>query len=158
MEREDEAGISQTYTVRLVVTGIPDSAGLRIRATDPIGLYISSRNPELAKEHFERLILILLMKRQLLTPERGGSVILAKRPDWKALLVDGSGEVVVRTMSAVEVVAAIRDGEPLILAAAEQLRADWWNDPQGNPFCFVSDHGGNIDEWVTAAIKKDFVL
>jgi len=46
-----------TYKVKLLVTGLPESAGLRIRSTDPTGLYVSSRDPAAAQWYFEGTII-----------------------------------------------------------------------------------------------------
>ena len=145
--------------MKFSVTGLPDTAGLRIRSTNPIGLYISSRDAEAAQWYFETKIVELATIRKLLVPKRGAGVrLLEGRLDWSIFIISGTGEVVIRTMSLEETREMLRVSTPTVLPPVQKLVTDWWKDSNGKKFCIVHDPGDMIDEWLVRCIDEDLEL
>ena len=146
-------------TVKFSVTGLPDTAGLRIRSTDPIGLYISSRNAEAAQWYFETEIIELATIWKLLVPGRGiGVRLLEGRLDWSIFIISGTGEVVIRTMSLEETREMLRASTPTVLTPIQKLATGRYKDPNGKEFYIVHDPGDMIDEWLVRCIDEDLEL
>ena len=145
--------------MKFSVTGLPDTAGLRIRSTNPIGLYISSRDAEAAQWYFETRIVELATIRKLLVPKRGaGACLLEGRLDWSIFITSGTGEVVIRTMSLEETREMLRVSTHIVLQPVQKLVTDWWKDSNGKKFCIVHDPGDMIDEWLVRCIDEDLEL
>lgn len=142
-------------SVKFLVTGIPDTLGLRLRSTEPIGLYISSRNAEAAQWYFEKMIVEFVGVRGLLVPEQGAGLRLEEKLDWNALTVSGAGETVIRAMSVEETCKMLRVSTPVMLPPVQKLATDWWKDPNENEFCIVHDPGDMIDRWLVESIEND---
>jgi len=146
----------RTLTIKLAISGIPDCSGIRIRSIDPTGLYISSQDREAAQWYFETLIIELVCARKLLVVEPGEGVMLSEQyTDWNNFLIQGEGEVIVRTISTQEVTVLKKEGTPIVIPPVQKLHIDWWKDPSGNPFCLVRDPGDAIDSWLIDTVKED---
>jgi len=142
-------------TVTFTVTGIPDTAGLRIRSTNPTGLYISSKNPEAAKWYFETIIFKLITSLSLLPHKEGGGLHLKEELDWDAITFLGTGELTICTMSPEETRAEVKTGTPIIMSPVEDLTVNWWKNPQKNEFCIIYDPGDNMDIWLIESVTED---
>lgn len=141
--------------VKFSVSGIPDSAGLRIKTTEPTGLYISSRDPAAAQWYLETMIIHLIIKRGLLKPTPGGGWSLVKKLDWPDITGAGYGEAIVCTVGRAEVQNMQRKGSPVLIPPVQKLTIDWWNNPKRELLCIVRDEGDMIDGWVVSAITDD---
>jgi len=141
--------------VAFTVTGLPDSSGLRIKSTEPTGLYISSADAAAAQWYFETQIVQLLLSRSLLDSIPGGGWRFNELLDWPKIIVEGHGEAIIRLMNVEETRDIRRDGYRTYIPPVKKLTAEWWRNADGHEFCIVFDGPDMIDEWVLEAVKED---
>lgn len=146
----------QQLTVEFAITGLPDTSGLRIKTLSPTGVYISSKDADAAKWHFEFTTIELILKRKLLQLDLGQALAFLHSIDWDDALTNGYGEVVVRVMTVEEVLTLKQSGHPVIIPPVQKLQIEWWTDPDEQPFCIGRDDTEMIDSWLIEMVKKDF--
>lgn len=137
------------------MVGVPDTAGLRIQATNPKGVYVSSTDPEAAQWYFERCVLQLVLRRKLLDVVYG---VHAEPINWPATIHAGHGEICISTIDATTSKEVLRLGYPEILPPCKTLDVKWFSNRQGNEFCLIFDPGARVDGWLVEVLKKAVVL
>ncbi len=143
----------QQYTVSLQIYGIPESNGLRIRSTNPVGLYVASLDAEAAKFYFQSCILDVLIREELI--EAGpGIPIMSNEVPWDAFVNAGHGTIEFRTLS--KDVPASFTANMVRHLPPKKLTVDRWDAADGKSYYVVRDpDDSKIDEWFLAAIKED---
>src|SRR3989344_2932996 len=99
MENEN----AKEYAVAFEISAIPDSSGLRIRSTSPVGIYLSSVNREAALWWFMQIILEFAIESGLLPLKQGEGLTTKKDPDWDLCIAAGTGEVTIQIVSVTDV-------------------------------------------------------
>jgi hypothetical protein len=143
-------------TIKFIVTGYPEASGLRIRSTEPVGLYVSSADPEAAQWWFERQVVELVAERKVLHREKGEGLAPVLEIDWNEALMSGCGKMIIRTMSVSEVMDTIREGTLDIIPPVKKLLVEWWPGRNNlQTICVVRDNKKTIDSWIVKSMKED---
>ena len=141
--------------VEFSVQGIPDSAGLRIKTTNPTGVYLSGKDREAAQRYFEEALLKFASQRRLLHVLPNEGLTLTKEIDWSASMVDGLGHVTIRVMSFAETVKAIKGAIPTTVPPAQPMIIEWAQSPHIPLLCIVRDKSDTVDRWLVDSIIED---
>lgn len=136
----------RTYSIRVEMSGRPDSTGIRIRSVDPVGLYCASKNREMA-------LLKLAVGAIKLTEALGGLVpddgecLFFLTPNWDELFRNGTGELTIQAIPESEFAGELEptDNTTVVLQKARS--------PGGMPIYIVRDRE-DIDRWLVEAITE----
>jgi hypothetical protein len=140
--------------IPITITGWPGSAGLRIRFSSMMAFYISSADPEAAKYWCEIAAVQMAVIRRLIDLQPDESAMLDRQPlDWNAIIMKGSGSLLVKAQSAADTDKAKQVGNR-IFKHPYDLQVDRWKSPNG-PFFMITDKGDLMDAWILESIKSD---
>ena len=143
------------FTVKFSVSGLPDTAGLRIRSTDPTGLYISSRDAQAAQWHFETKIVEFVSRLGLLVPKQKVCLHLEESIDWNFVTISGVGEVNICALSVKKTQDIVRTASLVRFSPVQELAIEWLKNSDGNKVCFIRDPGDYIDRWIIDSFMED---
>ncbi len=141
------------YTLHIEISPYPEASGLRIKSTNPAGLYLSTRSRESATYWTGHYAADFVMKRKLL-PMRPRLALTQLDPtDWEKLILEGGGDLYFSICSPEETHEMLKDATPVVIHPVPKLYANWWQGPTGL-MSIVADQE-DIDEWIVETIKQD---
>ncbi len=148
----------KSCVIKFTVTGIPDTAGLRIRLTDKIGIYISSIDPLAAQKCFEILAVEFAVEQKILITEGVAGFKIKEDPDWNSVIISGQGEIEVIPLNFAVIKEMLINAVPknsILKSPWGELETEWWENPNGGKFCIARDKGGKVDSWLLEEVFKD---
>lgn len=137
------------------VHGIPDTSGLRIRSTDPKGVYVSSVRAESATWYFEKAIIEQVIALRLLPLEAGDCLFIPERINWDEAVQSGSGIATVTAATRAEAAHLLQGATRLVQTPVEPLVVERWESEAGTPFLLVYDRGDLMDDWLIRSATED---
>jgi len=147
--------MSAEVKIPFFIYGIPDSSGLRIKAKQPFGVYVSSMYPESAKFYFLGMILRIVSEKDMLVPKVGEGLNVSLI-NWDACLETGFGEVVIRIAAPEDAKQTEETGTPVTVPKNEELLVNKFVESRGDEIYIIRDNSVDIDGWIVHAIEEDF--
>jgi len=146
----------ESCVIKFSVTGVPDTAGLRIRLTDRMGIYLSSIDPLAAQSRFEMLVIQFAIERELLVTKNVVGFKIKEEPDWNSIIISGQGEVEIIQLDFATIKEMVKGSVPYnYIVGRTEIETEWFNSPFGERFCIAHDKGENIDSWLLDEVLKD---
>jgi hypothetical protein len=141
--------------IKFRVRGKPESAGVRIRTTDPVGVYASCADRETAISFFQNALRELAVDRGLVDFRPGTQ--FDHMIDWPTIIdsPSGEGEVVIRVSTQAEIDDVRATGHQVHASSTDTAVTDRWADQYGKKFWIVRDKGDLIDSWLLDQLKAD---